>query len=299
MIWLIAIIIAYSLLAVVSLIDRYLLVGRPNPEVYSFYVGMLSGLLAVLIPFLDFFVPNLVLLGLAFLAGALTIAALFALYTGLQEFEASRIVTASGGLTPLFSFLLVWVFPGGEKVLSLSIVMSFLLLTAGSVVVTWRKKALFKGSLKISAVAAFLFALAFFLSKQVYQSLPFLNGLVLIRIGSFLAALLFLGSEKTRKEIFKKHQAFDKKTGSLFLFNQGLGFTAIVAQNLAIALAGVSLLPVIHALQGLEYGFLFLLALVFSSRFPRLLKEEPTPRVVAKKVGGIVLISIGLAILAL
>lgn len=299
MIWLIAIILAYFLLAVVSLIDRYLLVGKPNPKVYSFYVGMLSGLLAVLIPFLNFFVPSLILLGLAFLAGALTIAALFALYTGLQEFEASRIVTASGGLTPLFSFVLVWAFPGGEKVLSLPIVMSFLLLTAGSVVVTWRKKALFKESLKISAVAAFLFALAFFLSKQVYQSLPFLNGLVLIRIGSFLAALLFLMGKETRKEIFKKHQAFDKKTGFLFLFNQGLGFTAIVAQNLAIALAGVSLLPVIHALQGLEYGFLFLLALVFSSRFPRLLKEEPTSEVVAKKVGGIVLISIGLTVLAL
>lgn len=299
MTWLIVIIIAYLLFAIVALIDRYLLAGPPNPKIYSFYVGMLSGLFAVLIPFIDFSIPDLVLLGIAFLAGALLIPAYFSLYTGLQKFEASRIITASGGLIPLFSFVLVWSFPGGERVLSLSVLISFLLLVAGSIIITWQREALFKESLKISALAAFFFALSLFLSKQVYNAVPFLTGLIWIRIGSFLTALIFLLGRKTRKEIFQEQESFDRKTGVLFLFNQGMGGAAMILQNLAVALAGVSFLPIIHALQGLEYGFLFVLAVLFSSKFPRLLKKDLTLKVITKKVAGIALIGIGLAVLAL
>lgn len=299
MTWLIVIILAYLLLAVVALIDRYLLAGEPNPKVYAFYVGMLSGLLVLLIPFIDFYIPSLILLGLSFLAGVTLIAALFALYTALEKFETSRIITATGGFIPLFSFALVWAFPGGEKVLSLSVVISFLLLVAGSVIITWQKKALFRESLKISAVAALLFALTFFLSKQVYNSMPFLNGLVWIRISSFLAALVFLLNKKTRVEIFQDQDSFDQKTGFLFLVNQAMGGIAVLLQNWAVALASVSFLPIIHALQGLEYAFVFLLGILLSSKFPRLLKKEPTKKVIIKKTAGIVLIGIGLAVLAL
>src|SRR6056297_240191 len=171
MTWLIAIITAYLLLAVVSLVDRYLLAGKPDPKVYAFYVGLLS-----------------------FLAGATLIVALFSLYTALEKFEASRIITATGGLIPIFSFILVWALPGGEKVLSFSVVVSFVLLVLGSVVITWRRKALFGRSLKLSVLVAIFFALSMYLSKQVYNAIPFLNGLILIRVGSFLAALFFLFS---------------------------------------------------------------------------------------------------------
>src|SRR6056297_2239607 len=148
MTWLIAIIIAYLLLAVVSLIDRYLLAGKPDPKVYAFYVGLLSVLLVLVIPFIDFYIPSLFLAGLSLLAGATLIIALFSLYTALEKFEASRIITATGGLIPIFSFVLVWAFPGGEKVLSLSILISFLLLVLGSVVITCRKGTLFGESFK-------------------------------------------------------------------------------------------------------------------------------------------------------
>ena len=54
MLWLIAIISAYLLLAVVALIDRYLLAGKPDPKVYAFYVGLLSLLLLLVIKDLFF-----------------------------------------------------------------------------------------------------------------------------------------------------------------------------------------------------------------------------------------------------
>ena len=299
MLWLIAIISAYLLLAVVSLIDRYLLAGKPDPKVYAFYVGLLSLLLLLVIPFIDFYIPSLFLLALSFLSGATLIIALFSLYTALEKFEASRIITATGGFIPIFSFALVWALPGGEKVLSPFVVVSFVLLVLGSVIITWKRKALFGRSLKLSVLVAIFFALSMYLSKQVYNAMPFLNGLILIRISSFLVALFFLFSKETREEIFQKQETFDKQTGGLFMVNQAMGGAAVLLQNWAIALASISFLPIIHALQGLEYGFLFVLAVLFSSKFPRLLKEEPTKKVIIKKVVGIALISIGLAVLAL
>lgn len=83
------------------------------------------------------------------------------------------------------------------------------------------------------------------------------------------------------------------------MVNQIMGGAAVLLQNWSIALASMSFLPIIHALQGLEYGFIFVLAVALSSRLPRLLKKEPTTKVIAKKVGGIILIGIGLAVLAL
>ncbi|MEF8846953.1 MAG: hypothetical protein V5A57_00790 [Candidatus Paceibacterota bacterium] len=299
MIWLIAIITAYLLLAVVALIDRYLLAGQPDPKVYAFYVGLLSLSLLLIIPFIDFYIPNLFLLGLSFLAGATLIIALFSLYTALEKFEASRIITATGGLIPIFSFILVWALPGGEKVLSLTVVISFMLLVLGSVVITWQRKALFGESLKLSVLVAIFFALSMYLSKQVYNLVPFLNGLILIRVSSFLVALFFLFSKETRQEIFQKQETFSKSTGSLFMVNQAMGGAAVILQNWSIALASISFLPIIHALQGLEYGFLFVLAVLFSSKFPRLLKKDLTKKVIIKKVAGIMLIGIGLAVLAL
>jgi len=297
--WLIVIITAYFLLAVVSLVDRYLLAGRPDPAVYAFYVGILSVLVVIVAPFVEFFIPELLFLVLSFLAGSLLVAALFALYTGLEQFEASRIVTAVGGFIPLFSFFLVWAFPGGESVLSESILISFLLLVAGSVVITWQKKAFFVKSLKISVAAAFLFALSFFLTKKVYNSMPFWNGLIWIRIGGFLAALLFLTSKRVRNKIFQsRNRGFSKKTGSIFLVNQAMGGIAVLLQNWAIALAGIAFLPIIHALQGLEYFFLFVLALIFSTRFPRLLRENLTPKIIAQKITGILLIGAGLILIS-
>jgi len=299
MTWLIAIIIAYLLLAVVSLIDRYLLAGKPDPKVYAFYVGLLSLLLVLVIPFIDFYIPSLYLIILSFLAGAVLIVALFSLYTALEKFEASRIITATGGLIPIFSFILVWAFPGGEKVLSFSVIISFLLLVLGSVIITWERKALFGESLKLSALVAIFFALSMYLSKQVYNSMPFLNGLILIRIGSFLVALFFLISRETRQEIFQNQESFNKGTGALFMVNQAMGGAAVLLQNWSIALASVSFLPIIHALQGLEYGFIFILGVAFSSKFPRLLKSDLTKKVITKKFIGILLIGVGLAVLSL
>ena len=290
--WLIAIISAYFLFAVVSLGDKYLLKGPPNPKIYAFYVGVLGILALLLAPFVGFSIPGVLAILFCLLAGAMYVFAILGVYEGLERFEASRIIPAIGGFMPLFIFGLVYLFSGGEEVLGFKEIIAFILLIFGSIFITWNplKKVSFK-SLYISAVTAFLFALSFVLTKYVYLMLPFWTGFIWIRISAFLIALFFIFFKEVRKEIFSKKSSFDKKTSALFLFNQGLGAGAFVLQNWAIALAGLAYLSIISAFQGIQYVFLFILTML-------ILKEGLSKKVILQKLFAIILIGMGLAFLA-
>jgi hypothetical protein len=70
-------------------------------------------------------------------------------------------------------------------------------------------------------------------------------------------------------------------------------------QNFAIALAPLAFVAVINALAGVQYAFLFILTLIISTYFPRVIKEKITPAIVLQKLAAIAFILSGLAILAL
>ncbi len=300
MLWLIIIIVAYFLFAIVALGDKYLLAGAPNPKSYSFYVGILGGLVLILIPFVGFSVPAFYQILFCFLAGAMFIFAILGMYEGLEKFEASRIIPAVGGILPLFTFFLVYFFSGRKEILGAWELLAFLLLLLGSVLVTIELgKRISFASLKISAVTAFLFALFFVLTKYVYMMLPFWNGFIWIRIGAFLVALFFIFFKEVRREIFARKFTFNKKTGIFFVLNQGIGTGAFILQNWAIALTGLVYLSVINALQGVQYVFLFIFTIFLSLKFPKILKEEISKKVIFQKILAIILIGAGLVILAL
>jgi len=290
--WLIVIISAYFLFAVVSLGDKYLLKGPPNPKIYAFYVGVLGILALALAPFVGFSIPSIVGILFCLLAGAMYVFAILGTYEGLEKFEASRIIPAIGGFMPLFIFGLIYLFSGGKEVLGFKEIIAFIFLIFGSIFVTWNPlKKVSSKSLQISAVSALLFALSFVLTKYVYLMLPFWTGFIWIRISAFLIALFFIFFKEVRKEIFSKKSSFSKKTSVLFLFNQGLGAGAFILQNWAIALAGLAYLSIISAFQGVQYVFLFILTTL-------ILKEGLSKKVILQKFFAIILIGIGLAFLA-
>ena len=104
MLWLIIAILAYFILAIVALVDKYLLGGlMPSPKVYAFYVAAFGILALILIPF-GFLIPAPLQILLALLAGIFHILAILVYYNGLKRFETSRIVPAIGGLLPTFTF---------------------------------------------------------------------------------------------------------------------------------------------------------------------------------------------------
>ena len=300
MTWLLAIIFAYFLFALVTLGDKYLLAGPPNPKSYSFYTGTLGILVLLLIPFVGLTIPDTYQIILSLLAGAIFIFALLGLFTGLEHFAASRIVPAIGGLLPLFTFGLVFLFSCGKEQLSFHEILAFVLLLAGSVLVTFEKgKSITSKSLQISAISAFLFALAFVLTKYVYLAQPFWSGFIWMRIGGFLVALSLIFTKEVKREIFEKKFTFQKKTGIFFLFNQSLGGGAFILQNWAIALVPLGFLAFISALEGIKYVFLLIFAILLSFKFPKTLKEKISREVIFQKIAAILLIGGGLALLTL
>jgi drug/metabolite transporter (DMT)-like permease len=305
MLWILIAISSYFLFALVALGDKYLLSGPPNPKSYSFYVGILGILVLVLIPFVGFSIPDTYQIILALLAGAIFLFAQFGLFTGLEYFEASRIVPAIGGLLPLFTFGLVFLFSGKGELFSLWEILAFILLLAGSVLVTFKKgKSITSKSFQVSALAAFLFAIAFVLTKYVYLAQPFWSGFIWMRIGGALVAFCFIFTKEVKREIFERKFTFQKKTGTFFLFNQAMGGGAFILQNWAIALVPLGFLAFINALEGTKYVFLLIFTLLISLTQPLWakragLKEEISKEVVFQKIFAIFLIGTGLTLLAL
>lgn len=302
MLWLIVAISAYLILAVVYLVDKYLLTGPiPSPKVYAFYVGILGLFVLLLIPFVGFSLPGIFQIFLSLASGASFVYGLYWFFRGLRLFEPSRIVPAVGGIMPLFSFLLIFIFSRGQETFSSWELLAFVLLILGSVLITYEKsKAVSRKSFRISLVAAFFVAFYFVSAKYVYLGQPFWSGFIWIRIGGALIALIFLFSQEVRNGLFRQRISFQKKTAAIFLSNQAAGAGANILQNWGIALAPLVIhVAFINALQGIQYVFLLIFTILLSLKFPRILKEEISKEVIFQKVVAILLVGAGLALLAL
>ena len=101
--WLIIVVSSYFIFALVALVDRHLLIGVPNSKTYAFYVGILSGWAILLFLFIGFYIPSYIDILFSLLAGFIFIFSILALYEGLENFEASRIIPAFGGFLPIFT----------------------------------------------------------------------------------------------------------------------------------------------------------------------------------------------------
>ncbi len=302
MTWLLFTILAYFILAIVFLMDKYLLSTLiPNPKLYAFYTGFLGILIFIVAPFVNFYVPPLPQLILALLAGMVAIFALFWFYKTLQLFETSRVVPAIGGILPLFTLLIIFIFSGGKETLKALEIPAFIMLLLGSILITYDKSVKISlSSFKPSTITAFFFALAFALTKYVYLNQPFWNGLIWMGAGGFLTALyFFVSSREIKEEIFKKQITFRTKTLFTFLLSKTMGVGASFLQNWAIFLVPVAGVAIINALQGVQYAFLLILTVFLSMKFPEIFKEKITKEIIFQKIIAILFIGLGLTLLIL
>jgi len=296
--WLIAAISAYFFLALVALGDKYLLTGDLNPKTYTFYAGVLGVLVLFLIPIVGLTLPDFYNIFLCFLTGTIFVVAIFIFYHGLELFEVSRVVPAVGGLLPIFTFLLSLLFFQEENI-DFKNIISFLLLILGAFLITKdkRTKIPFKCFI-ICLFSSLLFSFYFVLSKYLYGVLPFFDGFILIRIGAFLFALLFIFTKDVRREIFKPNPSFKNiRTSGLFFLNQSFAAIGVFLQNLAVFLAPVYYLATINALEGIRYVFLFIFTVFISLKFPNILKEKISKKIIWQKIIAMAFIILGVATL--
>ncbi|MFH1111941.1 MAG: DMT family transporter, partial [Patescibacteria group bacterium] len=291
--WLIWTVVAYFFNAIAVLIDKSLFYTKTvtKPAAYVITICTLGLLVFILAPW-GFYFPGVWPWFLSLGAGLCFTIALWLLFISLQKGEASRVTSFIGAWSPIFvliaSYLLI------NETLSRYEIMAFVFLVLGGFLIVSGRGGLSNHAKYTALASALSFALFYTLSKQVFTVTDFINGLIWIRIAAFAFALPLLFIPSTIPAI---KQSFSTKPAAKFAFVCGQISAALSALvvNYAISLGSVSL---VNALQGLQYVFLLFLVMMFSWKWPKLLSEEFSGSVLARKLAAIVLIVGGLSILA-
>lgn len=299
MFWLTAIILSYLFFALASLGDKIVLAGPSKPKSYTFFVGVLSLLSVFIIPFVEFGFPSGIGLAWVILEAIVYVAGLYAMFYALEEFDVSKVIPTIGATQPVIIAVLSVLFWGYQTIKGNEI-LAFIILLTGSVLISIDKNPkVTKKSLQISLITSVLFSLDFVFSKFVYTEMAFWQGFIWMRIFSFVFVLIFLFDKGFRKEIKGDNSGFSKKTGVVFLLAQTFGGLANVLQSWAIYLVPVAYLAIMNSMKGIQYVFLFILAILISSFLPKVLKEEINKKIIIQKIVSILLIGLGLAILVI
>lgn len=311
---------AYLINAGVYVADKFLLSKKIHSSItYAFYVGIWSIFNLCLLVF-DFWLPTWQELILDLSAGALFVATLVFWYKALHQSEATRVVPIVGALVPIFSFALSFIFLG--ETMDQRQLLAFIILICGGALISIKHTKFYSAKKVVarvryvtglvfgeihakyrptwrlitnSLISAFFFAAYYVLIKYVYSSQPFIGSFVWSRIGSFLGVLLFLLVPVWRERIIR-HQKGAKTPKNMFFFLSVrlLAALAFIMLNWAISLGSVAM---VNALQGVQYLFLFLIILVISTKFPKVLTEELGRGVILQKIIGILFIGLGLYML--
>ena len=289
--WLAFAIIAYFFAAVVAVIDKFLVHRKTrSPIVYSFYTAILSAVVLVAWPF-DFSFLSIQTTLIALFSGATFFLATFFYYSTMMKGAISRSASIIGGISPIIILFLSY-FLLEERLPGFWIV-SFFVLIFGSFLLAYGKGKIFS---VYALLAAVFYALTFFSAKLVYLDSSFINGLVWIRVGGLLVALGLLLFPFFKKILKANPLKVNKKIFLFFVANKGLSAVSILILNYAISLGPVS---IINAVQGIQYGMIFILAIFVSIWFPNFIKESLEFKIVARKIIGIALVSAGIIFLVI
>ncbi|KKS33418.1 MAG: hypothetical protein UU95_C0032G0002 [Parcubacteria group bacterium GW2011_GWC2_42_12] len=316
--YLLVAIFAYFINAGVYVADKFLLSKKIHSSIaYAFYVGIWS-IFNIGLLFFWPWLPNLRELILDLLAGLLFLTTLVFWYKALHQSEASRVVPIVGALVPIFSFILSFVFLG--ETLSQQQLIAFIVLICGGVLISIKHTKVYlyqkvitrvreivgdiigevparfqpTGRLIINSVAAAVFFAAYYvLMKYIYLHQPFIGSFVWSRLGSFVGVLLMLLVPGWRYLIFKQQQGAWKlpKNMLFFLAVRLLASAAFIMINWAISLGNVA---IVNALQGVQYLFLFVIILLISNKFPKMLNEQLGGGVLLQKLIGTLMVCLGL-----
>ena len=315
MFWLHITLIAYFLNAIAVVTDKTLLRRAiKNPFVYTFYVATLGSILIVFIFPLGIIWPGWSQFLISISAGGAFSIGLFFLYLGLKKEDASRLAPMVGGLVSIFVFISAILFLDEE--LSGNQILAFILIIIGTFLIaldfqehglwSWLKKKIgtaknlalpkIRKTLLIALPAALFFGLSYILTKDVYNHQPFLSGFAWTRLGVLVVALLPMLFAKNRYDLrHQKKDTNDSKAKYRFLFGQACGGGGAILIQYAIFLGSVTL---VNALQGAQYGFVFILAALATLFLPKLIKETISREIIIQKILAILIIGIGLYLIA-
>lgn len=301
--WFILAIIGYAILAIVAMMDKYLLSqAKLKPALYTFYSTIFVLPVLLLIPFgVSFFSSSLDWI-IALVSGFAFAAALWAMFISFEKSEVSHIGPLIGAATPLFVLLFGRLFLD-EKLTGLQIA-AIVILIIGSLIISFEKSKKNNGwhiGILWGILSGLFFALSHVSAKYLYDGYDFMSGFVWTRAAIGLAGVFILFHRDVFYKIF--HKSFFEKIKAKFSpqnnlllvgIDKVLGVVGVVIIQYAIAIGSVSL---VNALNGLQYAILVIIVLLFTKLWPKKFKEEYNKGEIAQEILAVIIILFGLALL--
>ncbi|MEK9154655.1 MAG: beta-galactosidase [Patescibacteria group bacterium] len=305
--WLYLAILSHFLFAVVFALDKVLIKKIISPLKYALIVGAFEGLVVVLIPFVDFVLPQNSIILLALLSGLCLGVGLYFYFKTLLNNEASWVAPfLFGALIPIATYIFSRIFL--NEVLTLFQAFAFILLLAGGFVISFSRQ--YKlSSIFYLIVSAVFVSLGFVFLKIVFNNTNFISGYILSRLGGFLVATIIYfvvyGRGLKFKQIFEAKSRFEKGKKFIweFIWNQLSGlvalkqFLAFVANIILLYAVSIGNLTLINGLGGIRYAFLIILAAFMARKWPNLMDEKLSFWMILRKSIAVLLIIIGVLIL--
>ncbi len=285
--------IAYGFWAIGIVLDKILRTKYiKDSSVLTVFFGIFNFLpFLIILPFLNIAIPKLTTLLISILAGSLMAISIIPYFSSLSLEEASR-VQPLWHFSPLFVLILALIFLG-EKLTTTNYIGFFFILFGGLLISTRKIKDIFKVSkvFWLMVTASFLWAISEVLTKYIYGSLDYWNGIFWILLGFMLGSLSLLLIKKTRIKFKKTISTLNRTSLSVLIVSSLLGSVARIFYFLAIMLGSVSIVAVI---SGFESPFVLIFAIILSHQLPKLFKEEIDKKIILHKITAIFLMFVGL-----
>lgn len=280
---------AQFLSAVVVLVDKYLVTSPKaslHPVVYAFYVGILSAVVVVLIPFGIVLVPPPEVVISYFIVAFSSIFSTLFLYKSLQLSDASDVAPVMGAVSAIatfaFSFLIL------HEDLPRSFLLGFAFLVAGTFLISHFR--FVRSSISYTLAAGMLFGLSSVFIKLIFRDTTFLNAFFWSRIANVIGALVLIAWPANLKAILNSLKKSPAKAKVTVVGNKVIAGLASLLLLLAISRGSPSL---VNALVGIQFIFLFIFAALFAKRLSAYLYENIGPKEALHKFSAIVLVVIG------
>lgn len=300
--WLIIALIGYATLAVVSILDKFILTNeKVSPLRFVFYSCVFVLPIFIFVPWVK--IPDNFYAWLAaILAGIGFMFGLWTMYLGIEKSEISHIGPLVGATTPLFVLVFGQMFLA--EAITLRQIYAILFLVVGSLVIAseyTHKKHVWHLAMVWGIVAAFCFAVSHIASKYLYDVIGFAGGFVWGRgfIGvAGLSLLLYspLWKELGRRSWISRIHIVPRPHTNWFLVGADkiLGVVGVVLIQYAIAIGSVTL---VNALAGVQFAFLLIFVFILSRFFRQWFHEEYSHVEIVQEIISIGLIGFGLVLL--
>lgn len=292
--WLMVSILGYFIFGLVFVLDKVILNKNPDhPVVYAFYSTIFMALALLAAPFFSWY-PSFADMALAAGSGIGYGLGLWFLYIGLSKGDTSRINPFNGAMVTIAVLALSFLFL--KERIGLTPTAGIIVLIFSSFVLVFGKKSaktIFHSGFAWAAMSGLCFGLSHVLAKYLFLAHDFWPVLIWTKGLVGLVGLGILCFAGFRKEIFQKKKTSVKKARSFgwtVFLNKFLSVLAVICVQFGMSSGSVT---VVNALSGLQYGFMFILILLFSGFVPAFFNEKFNRRELAVEIAALILVIVG------